>query len=122
MLHFSAHCCSCCCTLLQEIHELKDQIQDVEIKYTQNLKEVKVSVRVGRRRAACLLTHGVFPPAPERLDAAQFFIRWRYFPGNQVKTSRVEASSGKTVEKPRDVLSPSCSEDFLAIRVTNVQE
>lgn len=44
MPHFSAHCCSRCCALLQEIHELKDQIQDVEIKYTQNLKEVKVSV------------------------------------------------------------------------------
>ncbi|CAF88391.1 unnamed protein product, partial [Tetraodon nigroviridis] len=28
---------------IKEIHELKDQIQDVEIKYTQNLKEVKVS-------------------------------------------------------------------------------
>lgn len=41
---------------------------------------------------------------------------------NQVEASRVEASSGKTVEKPRDVLSPSCSEDFLAIRVANVQE
>lgn len=27
---------------LQEIHELKDQIQDVESKYNQNLKEVKV--------------------------------------------------------------------------------
>ncbi|CAG11226.1 unnamed protein product, partial [Tetraodon nigroviridis] len=26
---------------IKEIHELKDQIQDVEIKYTQNLKEVK---------------------------------------------------------------------------------
>uniref|UniRef100_A0A8C9XKC7 Leucine rich repeat (in FLII) interacting protein 1a n=1 Tax=Sander lucioperca TaxID=283035 RepID=A0A8C9XKC7_SANLU len=37
-LRFSAHCC---CTLHQEIHELKDQIQDVETKYTQNLKEVK---------------------------------------------------------------------------------
>uniref|UniRef100_A0A8C3AFT7 LRR binding FLII interacting protein 1 n=1 Tax=Cyclopterus lumpus TaxID=8103 RepID=A0A8C3AFT7_CYCLU len=38
-----ALCCSahCCCTLHQEIHELKDQIQDVESKYTQNLKEVK---------------------------------------------------------------------------------
>lgn len=36
-------CCLCCCfTLHQEIHELKDQIQDVEIKYTQNLKEAKV--------------------------------------------------------------------------------
>lgn len=49
MLPFSAHCCSRCCTLLQEIHELKDQIQDVEIKYTQNLKEVKVSARVWLR-------------------------------------------------------------------------
>lgn len=40
MLRFS---CSLLLPLLQEIHELKDQIQDVEIKYTQNLKEVKVS-------------------------------------------------------------------------------
>uniref|UniRef100_A0A671V9P2 LRR binding FLII interacting protein 1 n=1 Tax=Sparus aurata TaxID=8175 RepID=A0A671V9P2_SPAAU len=39
-LRFSAHCC-CCFTLHQEIHELKDQIQDVELKYTQNLKEAK---------------------------------------------------------------------------------
>lgn len=38
-LRFSAHRC---CILHQEIHELKDQIQDVESKYTQNLKEVKV--------------------------------------------------------------------------------
>lgn len=38
-LRFSARRC---CTLYQEIHELKDQIQDVEIKYTQNLKEAKV--------------------------------------------------------------------------------
>lgn len=38
-MRFSAQCC---CTLHQEIHELKDQIQDVETKYTQNLKEVKV--------------------------------------------------------------------------------
>lgn len=38
-LRFSAHCC---CALHQEIHELKDQIQDVETKYMQNLKEVKV--------------------------------------------------------------------------------
>ncbi len=36
---FSAHFCR---TFHQEIHELKDQIQDVEIKYTQNLKEAKV--------------------------------------------------------------------------------
>ncbi|KAF6723336.1 Leucine-rich repeat flightless-interacting protein 2 [Oryzias melastigma] len=31
-------------SLLQEIHELKDQIQDVETKYMQNLKEVKDSL------------------------------------------------------------------------------
>jgi predicted site-specific integrase-resolvase len=30
------------CSSHQEIHELKDQIQDVESKYMQNLKEVKV--------------------------------------------------------------------------------
>ncbi|XP_056882924.1 leucine-rich repeat flightless-interacting protein 2 isoform X14 [Takifugu flavidus] len=29
---------------IKEIHELKDQIQDVEIKYTQNLKEVKYTL------------------------------------------------------------------------------
>lgn len=38
-LRFSVHCCL---TRHQEIHELKDQIQDVETKYMQNLKEVKV--------------------------------------------------------------------------------
>jgi len=30
--------------LIQEIHELKDQIQDVEAKHMQNLKELKVHV------------------------------------------------------------------------------
>lgn len=69
MLQCSAHCCSRCCTLLQEIHELKDQIQDVEIKYTQNLKEVKVSARVWLRSAASLVTDGAFPPATSSLDS-----------------------------------------------------
>lgn len=41
---------------------------------------------------------------------------------NRTEASRVEASGGKTVEKPHDDLSLSCSEDFLSNRVTNVQE
>ena len=39
--HLSSHL-SARCSSHQEIHELKDQIQDVESKYMQNLKEVKV--------------------------------------------------------------------------------
>lgn len=55
-LRFSAHCC-CCFTLHQEIHELKDQIQDVELKYTQNLKEAKVSAWDPHRQNPQLQTH-----------------------------------------------------------------
>lgn len=42
---------------------------------------------------------------------------------NRVEASRVAASSDKIAEKPQDVGSLSCSEDFLLPNsVTNVQE
>lgn len=92
-LCFSAHCC---CALHQEIHELKDQIQDVESKYTQNLKQVKV-YKPER------------PPELSTPDSLFTNFLWGFQPryyhsGSDVQTNKLFYNSGSKINTPTDRL------------------